>query len=319
MKYASLFSGIEAASVAWKTFNMNPVFFSEVDDFCSSVLKKRFPSVPNLGDIKHLNEHELYNNCKLDLIIGGSPCQDFSTAGKSKGLNGENGKLTLEFCKVLDRKKPQWFVWENVTGVISCQKGESFRRIISEFAAIGYGVSWRVLDSQFFGVPQKRRRVYVVGYLGAWEPTREVLFEQESLLGFSGENRKKRKKSSAKNTPSTEKTSSGLMAYSSSGRGEGKVDLRFTESGIANTVTTSNGSKSMNMVNEGRIRILTPREREALMGLPKDWTKVKFKNKKLSEIDAERFKAIGNSMAVPVIRYLGKRILMVDNFLRKQK
>lgn len=178
MRYLSVCSGIEAASVAWDGL-MGPLAFSEIEKFPSAVLESRFPSVPNLGD---MNQFKEWNFDKaIDVLVGGTPCQSFSVAGLRKGLADPRGNLALVYCGILERFQPRWFVWENVPGVLSSNRGRDFGAFLGAVAQLGYGFAYRVLDAQFFGVPQRRRRVFVVGCLGGWRRSAAVLFERESL------------------------------------------------------------------------------------------------------------------------------------------
>ena len=192
MKYASVCSGVEAPSQAWESLGWEPQWFSEIEDFPSRVLAHHFPNVPNLGDMTKLTTNEVFNARDIQLLIGGTPCQSFSVAGLRKGLEDPRGNLALEFVRILSIKKPKWFIWENVPGVLSSGGGRDFASIIGAFVKIGYGVSWRVLDAQFFGVPQRRRRVFVVGYFGNWRPSWRVLFERESMSGDFKKSREER-------------------------------------------------------------------------------------------------------------------------------
>ena len=186
MRYLSLFSGIEAASVAWRDIGWEPVAFCEIDQFCDQVLKMRFPGVPNLGDITKIdwsNFNDTYG--EIDLIVGGSPCQSFSIAGGRESLNGES-RLMFEYIRAISELRPRWFVWENVPGALSAkglegEKGGAFQCLLRELDKLGYGMAWRVLDAQYFGVAQRRRRVFLVGCLGDPERAAKVLFEPESL------------------------------------------------------------------------------------------------------------------------------------------
>ena len=180
MKYGSICSGIEAATVAWHGLGWEPAFFSEIDSFPRAVLQHHYPNVPLHGDFTTINGDE-YGH--VDLLVGGTPCQDFSVAGLRAGFAGERGNLTLEFARLVDRMRPQWVVWENVPGVLSIDGGRAFGAFLGALAEIGYGFAYRILDAQYCGVPQRRRRVFVVGYLGDWRRAAAVLFERESLLG----------------------------------------------------------------------------------------------------------------------------------------
>jgi DNA (cytosine-5)-methyltransferase 1 len=309
MKFASVCSGIEAASMAWHDFGWEPVWFSQFDpdhdyakgpDFASAVLQHHYPDVPNIGDMTKIYSNGIFNETDFGLLVGGTPCQSFSIAGLRKGLSDPRGNLALEYVRLLDLKKPRWFIWENVTGVLSSNGGRDFASIIAAFTKVGYGVSWRVLDSRYFGVPQKRRRIFVVGYLGDWRRSAAVLFEPESLSRHFGKGKEKRESTSGNSGTISAfdmrgfgdygdgRTSSTLKrrdykdntdlvvqaayGYSKSHRDNGNVDIRFTEDGNANTLNTGDGcgnQSTMNLVaNRKKVRRLTPIECERLQGFP---------------------------------------------------
>jgi DNA (cytosine-5)-methyltransferase 1 len=192
MKYGSVCSGIEAASVAWHDLGWEPQWFSEIEQFPSEVLKHRFPMVPNLGDMTTINQNPIANERPIDLLVGGTPCQSFSVAGLRKGLDDPRGNLMLTFLSIADKFRPKWLVWENVPGVLSSNGGKDFGTFLGALGELGYGFAYRVLDAQYFGVAQRRRRVFVVGYLGDWRVAAAVLFERESLQGNTKPGRKKR-------------------------------------------------------------------------------------------------------------------------------
>jgi DNA (cytosine-5)-methyltransferase 1 len=192
MRYGSVCSGIEAASVAWHHLGWEPQWFSEIEHFPSAVLKHRFPNVPNLGDMTQLNQFQQFNEQPIDLLVGGTPCQSFSVAGLRKGLADPRGNLMLTFLSIADKRRPKWILWENVPGVLSSNGGKDFGTFLGALGELGYGFAYRVLDAQYFGVAQRRRRVFVVGYLGDWRPPAAVLFERESLQGNPKPSRKKR-------------------------------------------------------------------------------------------------------------------------------
>lgn len=195
MKYLSVCSGIEAASCAWESLGFKPVGFSEIEPFPSAVLAHRFPSVKNYGDMTKYKEWDDVG--KFDVLVGGTPCQSFSVAGLRKGLSDPRGNLMLTFGAMADYFKPSWIVWENVPGVLSSHGGGDFGTFLGMLAELGYGFAYRVLDAQYHGVAQRRRRVFVVGYLGDWRPPAKVLFESESLCGNTPPSRKSGKESSA--------------------------------------------------------------------------------------------------------------------------
>lgn len=200
MNYATVCSGIEAPSVAWNELGFKPVFFSEIEPFPSNVLAHRFPCVPNLGDMTKIDGTKYAGS--IDLICGGTPCQSFSIAGLRKGMADPRGNLALVFLRLVDQIRPKWVVWENVPGVLSSwsdapdspevegigpgngrdiEQTNDFDTFLAGLRELGYGVAWRILDAQYFGVPQRRRRVFVVGCLGDWQSAAAVLFERQSL------------------------------------------------------------------------------------------------------------------------------------------
>ncbi|MGB8480114.1 MAG: DNA (cytosine-5-)-methyltransferase [Acidobacteriaceae bacterium] len=216
MKYLSVCSGIEAVTVAWQPLGWTPVAFAEIDPFCCWLLRSRYrasrplhmPSpnttesrqeakqraaairnvialplnsaVVNFGDFTQIGADDVG---AIDLLAGGTPCQSFSIAGKRAGLDDARGNLTLEFARLADRLRPLWLVWENVPGVLSIDGGRTFGTFLGMLGQLGYGLAWRVLDAQHFGVPQRRRRVFVVGHLGGWRAAAAVLVDQSCLSG----------------------------------------------------------------------------------------------------------------------------------------
>jgi len=190
MRFGSVCSGVEAASVAWKPLGWKAQWFSEIEKFPSQVLNHHYPDVPNYGDMTKFKE---WNADTIDLLVGGTPCQSFSIAGLRKGLEDPRGNLMLTYLAMAEQLKPKWLVWENVPGVLSSNGGKDFGTFLSALGQIGYGFSWRILDAQYFGVPQRRRRLFVVGYLGNWKRAAEVLFESESVSGHPAPSRAPRK------------------------------------------------------------------------------------------------------------------------------
>ena len=206
MKYLSVCSGVEAATLAWKDIGWEAGAFSEIEPFPSEVLKYHYPQVCNLGDMTKIKKEDIHG--KYDLLVGGTPCQSFSKAGTRTGLNGLSG-LALEYVRLAYEGGFRWIVWENVRGVFSCNGGRDFQTFLSELAGRNiplstggwksagivktnrkdrFGLAWRVLDAQFtrtpnfpFAVPQRRRRVFVVGYFGDWRPAVQVLFDPKGM------------------------------------------------------------------------------------------------------------------------------------------
>ena len=181
MNYLSVCSGIEAATVAWHDLNWKAIGYSEIEKFPSEVLHHHYPNVTNFGDMTKYKDWNI--NESVELLVGGTPCQSFSLAGLRKGLDDPRGNLALVFCGLLDHFKPKWFIWENVPGVSSSNRGRDFGSFLGAVAKLGYGFSYRVLDAQYFGIAQRRKRVFVVGHFGSWEPSAKVLFERDCLSG----------------------------------------------------------------------------------------------------------------------------------------
>ncbi len=195
MKYLSLCSGIEAATVAWHPLGWEAVAYSEIERFPSEVLAHHYPNTPNLGDMTKFKEWT--NVSDVDLLVGGTPCQSFSVAGLRKGLDDPRGNLMLTYLAIADKYRPRWLVWENVPGVLSSNSGKDFGVFLGALGELGYGFAYRVLDAQYFGVAQRRKRVFVVGYLGDWRAAAAVLFERHSLQGHPAPSREKRQSAAA--------------------------------------------------------------------------------------------------------------------------
>jgi len=276
--YGSVCSGVEAATVAWHPLGWKAAWYSEIEPFPSAVLKHHYPTVPNYGD---MTQYEAWPDEPINLLVGGTPCQSFSVAGLRKGLADPRGNLMLTYGAIAKRYRPEWLVWENVPGVLSSNAGRDFGTFLGMLAELGYGFAYRVLDSQYFGVAQRRRRVFVVGYLGDWHRAAAVVFERKSL---------------SRDTPQiiAEKTRIGRVFPCLTRRGLGC--LREEEGLVAE---------------EMGIRHLTSVECERLQGFPDNYTNIPWRKKPESP-DGPRYKALGNSMAVPVMAWIGKRIADVD-------
>ena len=198
MRYLSVCSGIEAASVAWAQLGWEAVAFSEIERFPSEVLAHHYPHVPNWGDMEAFHD---WPDANVDLLIRGTPCQSFSVAGLRAGLADPRGNLALTYLAIAERYRPEWLVWENVPGVLSADGGRAMGAFLGGLAKLGYGFAYRVLDAQYTrtrrfprAVPQRRRRVFVVGYLGDWRPAAAVLFDAESLRGNPAPRREARQR-----------------------------------------------------------------------------------------------------------------------------
>ena len=288
MRYGSVCSGIEAATQAWHGLGWEPAFFSDIEKFPVAVLQHHYPDVPVHGDFTTIKDDE-YG--AIDLLVGGTPCQSLSVAGLRGGMDDDRGNLALEFLRLAQRKTPKWLVWENVPGVLSSNGGRDFGSFLGALAEIGYGFAYRVLDAQYFGVAQRRRRVFVVGYLGDWRRAAAVLFERESLLGNPAPSREEGQKVAPAVTtgPPFSRT------------GNERVECE------AIVPMQSDAAEGLS------VRRLTPTECERLQGFPDGFTQIPWRNKPSENCpDGPRYKALGNSMAVPVMSWIGERIQAVE-------
>jgi len=289
MRYLSVCSGIEAATVAWKPLGWKAAAFSDIEEFPRRLLKYHYPDTPVHGDFTTIGMRD-YG--AIDLLVGGTPCQAFSIAGLRRGFADDRGNLTLAFLQLLKRKAPKWVVWENVTGILSHDGGRTFATFLGGLGECGYGFAYRVLDAQYFGVPQRRRRVFVVGCFRDWRSAAEVLFEPQSLSGFITPEQKSGQDSTKPPAPR-------LTTYTMTNNWSTFLN------NISCTLTVS---AKVFVATGGIIRKLTPIEYERLQGFPDNYTLISENTP-----DAPRCAALGNSMAVPVMRWIGKRIQMVEN------
>ena len=183
MRYLSVCSGIEAASVAWHSLGWTPVGFSEIEPFPCEVLKQRFPNVPNYGDLTNYEQWPIEPGT-VDVMVGGPPCQAFSVAGLREGMADPRGNLSLIYFGLVKRLKPKWIVYENVPGLLSARSGSDFSSLLTALAECGYGFSYRMLDAQHFSLAQRRQRVFIVGCrTGDWRHSAAVLFDGPSSFG----------------------------------------------------------------------------------------------------------------------------------------
>ena len=381
MRYGSICSGIEAATQAWHPLGWSPAFFSEIERFPSQVLAHHYGAnmpgdelsengVPNLGDMTKFKEWPDY---AIDLLVGGTPCQSFSIAGLRKGLADPRGNLMLTYLAIARRYQPRWLVWENVPGVLSSNKGRDFGTFIRGLEECGYHAAWRVLDAQYVrvdgyerAVPQRRRRVFVVGYFGDWRRAASVLFEREGLSGNTPPRRSPQESLTRDVAPSLRAqsncslrddsdayvavSSSGDVAHCLNAGGMGRQDYE-TETMIACPVADSltvganqtygfegdivafnsredpevtfdrsgplgASSPQAQAVKMGwNVRRLTPTECERLQGFPDGYTNIPV-GKKMAA-DGPRYTALGNSMAINCMRWIGRRIDMVEALSEK--
>jgi len=337
MIYASLFSGIEAASVAWQPLGWQAAFFAEIEKFPARILEHHYPDVPNYGDITKFKNWP--QHATIDLIVGGSPCQSFSIAGLRRGLADPRGNLIFAYLGVVAKYRPRWLVWENVPGALSVDDGRAFTSFLCGLEELGYHAAWRVLDAQYtrtqlfpHAVPQRRRRLFLVGYFGDWRYPAQVLFERESLSRSPAPRREARQKTSPQSLYRF--VSFGEYAHTDTAStikardGKDATDLIVFDSCVIKTANTkANGS---NISYEGAAYTLdsqpnqavftqpyicrfTPLESERLMGFPDNYTALP------KATDSARYRALGNSMAVNCMHWLGERIAQVEKSITKEE
>ncbi|HDR1311747.1 DNA cytosine methyltransferase [Pasteurella multocida] len=418
--YGSVCSGIEAVTCAWHEF-AEPLWFSEIEQFPSAVLAYHYPKIPNLGDMTELPQKILDREIPApDVLVGGTPCQAFSVAGNRQSLDDERGNLTLVLIKILeaidyvrfkDNKPPCILVWENVPGVLSTsdnafghllaglvQECEPLQHTGRRWTNAGYvhstrTICWRVLDAQYFGVAQRRKRVFLVASARK-RSVAQILIESKSVRGNIEQSGTQAKDTAAfietsfaqyrkSDVAGTLRASGGVLAGGSEtfvvhgsqdpiiskdtahciGRNGGLENILFEvkgeeacrihddisptlkarmgtggnnvpcvalagntinrshnvggngngfdESGVSYTLTSTDVHA---ISTESIVRKLTPRECERLQGFPDDYTKIPYRNKSADECpDSPRYKAIGNSMAVPVMKWIGLRLINYIN------
>ena len=350
MRYGSVCSGIDAASVAWHPLGWEPAWFCEIEPFPSAVLAHHYPEVQNYGDFTKLidSAHPVHAGRSIDLLVGGTPCQSFSVAGLRMGLADARGNLTLEFLRLVRACAPRWVVWENVPGVLSQDEGRAFGAFLGGLADLGYGWAYRILDAQHVrvdgypgAVPQRRRRVFVVGCArGDFARAASVLLEPESLHGDSPPRRKSGQEAAADAAPRSTFWNGGDIAETLTRTIDDQrmpdknkmqmvvqpVTLYTGDSVVADPITahegifyTHEGKGNFRMHNcvsqlpTMAVRRLTVVECERLQGFPDDYTRIPWKKKSAEECpDGGRYKALGNSMAVNCMRWIGRRIELVE-------
>lgn len=311
MTYFSVCSGIEAASVAWGPLGWQAVGFSEIEKFPCAVLEQRFPAVKNYGDMSQFREWE--NVGQFRVLVGGTPCQSFSVAGLRQGLNDSRGSLMLAYCALASYYKPRWVVWENVPGVLSSNGGRDFGTFLALLAQCGYGFAYRVFDARYFGVPQRRRRIYVVGCLGNWRCAAAVLFDSVGMQRYIAPGKTAGEEAAGK----VEESAGNAMYLTRQNNSTYKQSNNTADTVIARYGT---GGGNVPLVYTSALRRLTPVECERLQGFPDNWTRIEWRGKPADLCpDGLRYKAIGNSMAVPVMRWIGERIQLFDYYYIERK
>ena len=362
MNVGSTFSGIGGFDLGLERAGMKVVWQIENDPFCNRILARHWPEVPRYGDITEVNPGEL---APVDLLCGGFPCQDLSVAGKRDGLAGERSALFWEFIQIADAIRPRWVLIENVPGLFSSQSGRDFLRVVSALDERGYGVAWRVLDSRYFGVAQRRRRVFIVGHLGAPCPP-EVLFESESLSRNTPTGREAGQEIAGSLGGGSDKrgwrgdldTHGAYVSHAlpAGGRGDGESETFVAGSLDAHSFKGLQGQDASNPIadnyvvnarqdpiegvsldtdghshavavrlaqtssngwgvsEDGTTHTLDGTGGDAVLGAPADPDRVRGASRvprglDPATLDSPRYRALGNAVTVPVIEWIGRRII----------
>jgi DNA (cytosine-5)-methyltransferase 1 len=399
VRYLSLCSGIEAATVAWAPLGWKPAAFAEIDLFCAALLEHYWPDVRNLGDVAAVSDDDVARLGPLDLIVGGTPCQDLSVAGLRQGLAGRRSALFFDYMRVFDAARrlcgARFALWENVPGALTSRRGRDFALVVSAMAGSdvdapgdGWGneglalgprglVEWSVLDAQWFGVAQRRERVFALLDAGDWESRAPILLEPESVRGDSAPSRETGTRAAGTLTARALDGSSpcggdgrdgllvaGPILSNSHGAGfrtgaEEAAGNHLIVEAVADPITATNARNYTHEGNNFRlrnvvacfdetqvthpenratcsgetaalaatarpptvailadaaaeVRRLTPREAERLMGFPDDFTRISYRHPRRRRAgpaaDTLRYAALGNSIAVPVLAWIGRKL-----------
>ena len=323
MNYLSLFSGIGGFDLGFDRAGMNCIGQCERDVHAQNVLRHHWPDVQRSDDVQKITGSTF--DVRPDLICGGFPCQDLSVAGKRAGLAGGRSGLWFEYHRIIAEIKPQWVVVENVSGLLSSQEGRDFAILVRGLDELGYMGIWKTFDSQYFGVAQRRRRVFIIGHLGT--PSRsEILFESESVRRNPAEGRKAGKGASHDLAPCLASSGRGVerggesrrqdpvIACFGGNRTSGPIDVATA----CNACGTSSGRQDFetetfvaHVVGTFGVRRLTPKECERLQGFPDDWTRCATKpdGTVYEQSDTQRYRQLGNAVTGSVALALGKMIL----------
>jgi DNA (cytosine-5)-methyltransferase 1 len=311
-RFLSLCSGIEAASVAWSPLGATCAGAAEIDPFACRVLATRWPETPNLGDVTLITRSDIEQLGPLDVVAFGSPCQDLSIAGDQKGLAGERSCLFHDCIRVAGYANARFVLWENVPNALGTHGGDDFGAVVGSLAGCGpasapengwgsegvalglWGlVEWAVLDAQWFGLAQRRRRLFALLDTGDWANRPPILVEPQSLRGHCPPGRPQ----AGTDAP---------VAFALRGREGGSVPEVHGAGDTVGALRAASGGSSRDYIATAEgLRRLTPLECERLMGLPDSYT--------APGADGDRYRVISNSMPIPVMAWIGSRIASALN------
>ena len=292
LQVASFFSGIGGFDLGFEMAGMTVAMQCEVDTFCRKVLKKHWPDVPLYGDITEIKADQIPY---ADIYIAGFPCQDLSLAnqGKRKGLEGKRSGLFHEFMQLVEERQPRWIVLENVPGLLNSHSGRDFADVLNTLDRSGYGVSWRVFDSKFFGTPQRRRRVFLVGSLGAIRSAQVLLDDRPFAVPIRPSQRQEQT-TSTRSRKSNQESNLYSIQHASVGR-------KHTA-----------GPQSKGFRNDGETWTLDSRGSSDVVCKTDDSFGVRETSGLSGGLDSRRFRVLGNAVTVHVAKYIAERIIHIE-------
>lgn len=312
----SLFAGVGGIDLALQRAGVRVVAAVEIDPVARAVLQRRFPDATVFEDVREVTGDQLRAAGFVPdrgLLVAGWPCQDNSVAGRRAGMAGARSGLWVHVARLLAELHPAWFLGENVPGLLSVNDGRDFAAVIGDVADSGMGCAWRVLDAQYFGVPQRRRRVFIVGCAGNRAAPVQVLFEPE---GGGGDPAPRPAAGSRVAAITASSAGSGCGADDNDAQGGRLIVSTLDDHNVITHTLTSEGFDASED-GSGRgtplvptmtaVRRLTPLECERLQGLPDGWT--------TPQADSPRYRQIGNSVAVPAVEWVVGRVVVVDRAL----
>ncbi|MBD1897750.1 DNA (cytosine-5-)-methyltransferase [Coleofasciculus sp. FACHB-129] len=292
LRVASFFSGIGGFDLGFEMAGMEVVMQCEIDPFCRKVLKKHWLDVPLYGDIAEIENEQIPH---AEVYVAGFPCQDLSLAnqGKRKGLKGERSGLFHEFIRLVKQRQPRWIVLENVPGLLNSNSGRDFAVVLHALEGSGYGVSWRVFDSKFFGTPQRRRRIFLVGSLGSIRSA-QVLLDDRPFKISTRSSQCKEQAITTSSRKSNKKSSIYSIQHASVGR-------KHTA-----------GPQSKGFRNDGETWTLDSRGSSDVVCKTDDSFGVRETSGIPFGLDSRRFRVLGNAVTVYVAKYIAERIVYVE-------
>lgn len=289
MKVCSFFSGIGGFDLAFEREGYKSIFLCEINGFCKKILRKHWPEVPLFDDITSLESNVIP---VADVWCGGFPCQDVSVARGSKGregLKGKNSGLFYAFYEHIKIRKPKILLLENVTGLLSSHNGQDFRIVLESLTSIGYAVSWRVMNSRYFGAPQSRQRIFICAVMKNPRAATSSLYEK------------------ARGAASSKKRDAFLSVSECSKTSAKVADIAYCLAATSGRHTGTDWSRTYISYEEA-VRRMTPSECEGLQGFPSDWTFLPESEISDSDIDSPRYHALGNAVCVPVVQWIARQI-----------